>query len=134
MGNLIEFSHWLSSEIKKLGWNAADLSRRSGVAPAQISRILNKERGVGPDSCLAIARALGIPPVEVFRRAGLLPGDFEVGDDLVEFIAQTRSIAESLTTAERKELLELAYLFYRQAKQRRERKCCNNSTPAPTMS
>ncbi|MCD4738336.1 MAG: helix-turn-helix transcriptional regulator [Anaerolineae bacterium] len=129
MGNLIEFSEWLGKEIKSRGWSAANLSRRSGVASAQISRILNRERGIGPDSCLAIARALGVPPVEVFRRAGLLPGNFEVGA-LSDFTTRVRGVAESMTPAEREELLELVYLFYRQAKERRQRSSSNHSAAA----
>lgn len=30
-------------------------------------------RGIGPETCEAIAHALDIPPVEVFQAAGILP-------------------------------------------------------------
>jgi transcriptional regulator with XRE-family HTH domain len=130
MGNLVDFSEWLKSEMDKRGWNSADLSRRSGVYPAQISRILNKERGIGPESCLAFARALGVPPVEVFRRAGLLPGDVDVGN-VGEFIMEMRGIAESLTPKEREQLLEMMYLFYRQARERREQYHVGDTAPDP---
>ena len=68
-----EFSVWLQAELEHRGWDQAELARRSEVTPAQISRILSQTRRPGPDACLAIARALRVPPEEVFRRAGLLP-------------------------------------------------------------
>lgn len=73
MGNLIEFAEWLKKEMEKRGLRQVDLARRTGIGTGQISRILNMERGVGPESAVAIARALKIPPETVFRKAGLLP-------------------------------------------------------------
>jgi len=75
MVNIIGFSEWLQKELDRRDWRPADLVRHGGIASSQLSRILNRERGVGPEVCVAIARALGIPPETVFREAGLLPPD-----------------------------------------------------------
>lgn len=67
------FTEWLQREMEKRGWNQAELSRRSGVTTAQVSRINTGEQRPGPTVCRAFARALQLPPEEVFRRVGLLP-------------------------------------------------------------
>jgi transcriptional regulator with XRE-family HTH domain len=67
------FADWLREKLKKENWSQAELSRRSGVSPAQITRVISGERGLGEQSILAIAQALKLPPEEVFRAAGLLP-------------------------------------------------------------
>ncbi len=77
MVNIIGFAEWLQGELDKRGWKASDLARRGGTAPSQLSRILNKERGVGPEACREIARGLKLPPETVFRQAGLLPPDVD---------------------------------------------------------
>lgn len=68
-----DFGTWLTTQLETKGLSQADLSKKSGMSPAQISRLVNGVRGVGEDSILAIANALNIPPETVFRAAGLLP-------------------------------------------------------------
>jgi len=67
------FGEWLEQELENREWSRADLSRVSGVSEAQLSRIVNQSRNPGPDAATAIALALGIDPVIVFRKAELLP-------------------------------------------------------------
>lgn len=69
----LEFSDWLQSELKKRGWDQADLVKRSGISQSQVSRIMNGMRRPGPEATTSIAKALHIPTDEAFRRAGLLP-------------------------------------------------------------
>ena len=71
------FSGWLQEELKKRGMSQADLSRKSGLSTAAVSRIMGGSRGVGAEACTAIARALKLPPETVFRQAGLLPWEPE---------------------------------------------------------
>ncbi len=73
MATYNEFKEWIEQEMQKRGWRQADLARAGEMDPVTLNRILNMERKAGPDSCSAIARALGLPPEDVFRRAGLLP-------------------------------------------------------------
>lgn len=67
------FSEWLREQLKIRGWDQAELARRSGITPGQISRIITAMRQPGPDAVNGIATALRVPAEEVMRRAGLLP-------------------------------------------------------------
>jgi len=67
------FEEWLEVELKTRGWRRADLAREAGIADATLSRILLSTRKAGPQTCVALASALGYAPEYVFRRAGLLP-------------------------------------------------------------
>lgn len=68
----MEFANWLQNELNNRGWDQAELSRRSEITKAQISRVLVGDRSAGVDFCIAVARALGIPREEVFRARGWL--------------------------------------------------------------
>ena len=118
MGNLIEFAKWLESALSLRGWSAADLARFSGVAPAQISRILNGERGVGPDSCIAIARAFELPPEDIFRRAGLLP-ELPAGSD-ARYLQELRDLMGRLSVEEREDILAYVKWRYQRAQEKRQ--------------
>jgi transcriptional regulator with XRE-family HTH domain len=67
------FGDWLREELKDRGMSQKDLAVRSGITPAQISRIISGSRGAGEESLSAIARALKLPLETVFRAAGILP-------------------------------------------------------------
>ena len=70
---MTNFPDWLVAELEKRSMSPAELARSSQKASAVISRILNGERSPAPETLEAIARALKLPPEEVFRAAGLLP-------------------------------------------------------------
>ena len=67
------FGDWLKKCLDEREITQYQLSQRTGISPSHINRIISGERGVGEKSMLAIARALQIPPEEVYRRFGLLP-------------------------------------------------------------
>jgi transcriptional regulator with XRE-family HTH domain len=67
------FTEWLMEELNRRDWTPAALANKAGINAGSLSHILNKNRNPGPEVCVSIARALNIPPEEVFRRAGLLP-------------------------------------------------------------
>lgn len=67
------FVEWLQAELKTRDWTQADLARRSRVSQTHLSRIMNDMRKPGPDALVSIARALRIPPEDVFRQAGIIP-------------------------------------------------------------
>lgn len=89
------FVKWLQAELNERDWSQADLARRSRVSQTHLSRIMNEMRRPGPDALVGIARALHIPPEEVFRHAGLIPPsaahltpkDQQMFADLIEKIA-----------------------------------------------
>src|SRR5512145_1195907 len=70
--NNLEFSQWLRKQLIDKKFSQADLSRKSGISEAHISRAISGS-SVGEEFCRAIARALGYPAETVFRAAGLLP-------------------------------------------------------------
>ncbi len=72
MSTNTDFPEWLQERLKLRDMTQADLARESGLTSAAISRIMNGSRRPGPDACRAIAKALEMEEVDVFRQAGLL--------------------------------------------------------------
>lgn len=69
------FGGWLLEEIEKRGLSQSDLVRMAGISRGTLSNIISGTRGVGNESMVAIANALKISPITIFRKAGLLPDD-----------------------------------------------------------
>lgn len=93
--------------LKKRGLSQSELSERSNVSPAQISRIVNDERGASLETLLSIADALGIRRDDMLRAAAGLPAHKENDDEWVEEMNHkiklvpkgARSIAEKMLDA-----------------------------------
>jgi transcriptional regulator with XRE-family HTH domain len=68
-----DFAEWLHQELDRRALNPSELARRARVSQSTVSLVLNEQKGPGPKLCRGIARALDLPPEDVFRRAGLLP-------------------------------------------------------------
>lgn len=66
------FDEWILDELRKREWTPATLAKKSGINAGSLSHILNGSRNPGPDSCIAIADAFGVPREEVFRVVGWL--------------------------------------------------------------
>ena len=49
------------------------MAKRARISDGAISRIMSGSRNAGEETIKAIARALKLPPEQVFRAAGLLP-------------------------------------------------------------
>jgi transcriptional regulator with XRE-family HTH domain len=77
------FSNWLQKELAKRDWSQADLSKRSGLHRAIISKVLLGSSMPTPETLESIARGLGMSPETVYRAAGLLPSQPEA-DEMVE--------------------------------------------------
>jgi transcriptional regulator with XRE-family HTH domain len=99
-----EFANWLLEELGRRGWDQSELARQSRVTTAQISRIFSGERRAGPAACRAIARAMHLPPEEVFRRAGLLPRARELPEGAEELL----HLYGDLEEGDRRRLLAIA--------------------------
>lgn len=106
------FQEWLEEKLREMGWKPADLARAANIRYATLSRILNGQRNAGPDVCLAVARALKVPPEKVFRRAGLLPPLPASEDDAT--LKELQDIAQQLSLEKRREVLEYARWRYEQ--------------------
>lgn len=73
MFTMENFGDWLIEQLRIRNISQAELARVSGVSKGTVSNLINGTKGAGQDSLTAIARALRLPPEEVFRRAGILP-------------------------------------------------------------
>lgn len=67
------FTEWLLEEMGRQKMSQQSLAQKSGITPAQVSRIISGQRGMGEKSLTAIAHALKLPPDLVFEKAGILP-------------------------------------------------------------
>jgi len=97
------FSSWLLNELTSRGWSQAELARRAGVSRTAISDVISEKHYAGFELCVAIARALNLPPETVFRAAGLLP---PVTPD-TEYAEQILHLLRQLSPQEQEEILEL---------------------------
>lgn len=101
--NKMEFADWLRSEIEKQGLTIADVAARGGSNPPTIWRIIRGERAAGVDSVIAIAKGLGVSPLEVFGRL--------IGQPLSERTAKEEKLIylfDRLDGDKRQELLNFA--------------------------
>jgi transcriptional regulator with XRE-family HTH domain len=80
------FSDWLTSKLADEGLKPADLAKRMGKDPSVISRFLSGERLPATETIVEIARALRVPPEEVFRAAVGLPPKGESTEKLDEAV------------------------------------------------
>jgi transcriptional regulator with XRE-family HTH domain len=101
MFSMDNFGEWLVAELERRDLTQSDLSRMSGLSRGTLSNIVSSTRGRGPSSLLAIAKALKLPPEQVFRTAGLLPPALK-SDEETERIVYEMS---DLTPQEKEEVL-----------------------------
>ncbi len=66
------FSTWLQKELGRRDWSQAELSERSGIHRAIISKIILGSSMPMPETLDALAKGLGLSPTLVFQKAGLL--------------------------------------------------------------
>jgi transcriptional regulator with XRE-family HTH domain len=113
------FITWLNSELSHLGWNNNDLAQRANVTPSAISMVLSGQRQPGVDFCKGLARALKMPAVEVFRKAGLLPPAAPDPEEDPSF-SELLSYMRRLSAEDRRDVLNYALFRYRQSLASRE--------------
>jgi transcriptional regulator with XRE-family HTH domain len=69
----INFGQWLQFEREKRNWSQSDLARLTGLHRQIINKTENGVSMPAVETYLALAKAFGISPVSIFRKAGLLP-------------------------------------------------------------
>lgn len=106
-----DFVEWLQQEIDARNWRPADLARAAGIYASTLAKILQRERRVGADVCLSLARRLTLPPETVFRKAGLLPDLPASGDDRTVY--EIQEIARRLSPALREDVRDYALWRYK---------------------
>ena len=79
-----QFAMWLRTELEKRDWVAARLARESGITRGALSHIFSGERKPGLDLLRGVARALGLPLVDVLRAAGMVDPSQDPADDSME--------------------------------------------------
>jgi transcriptional regulator with XRE-family HTH domain len=89
------FIDWLREEINIRKWSQAEFARQTKLSPAQITRLLNGERGVGEAGLNAISRALRLPAELVFEKAGLLPPKQELTPKKRELMERLKDAEEA---------------------------------------
>ena len=99
------FTEWLLEEMGRKNMSQQALAQKSGITPAQVSRIISGQRGLGEKSLKAIAHALNISPVTIFRKAGLLPEGGEQAS-----IEDWKHLLDQLTSVEQEEMREIAQM------------------------
>lgn len=117
------FPAWLLAELEKRNMSQADLARKSSVTAPQISRIISGSRGAEGRTLSAIAKALKLPPEEVYRAAGILPPEpFEK-----RLTNQITHLTNLLPPNEQQDILEFVKFRLRLSEQRGK-----NETRKPT--
>src|SRR4026209_2570890 len=67
------FVEWLRGQLRRRGWNAAELARRLKVPSGTISRWMTGERQPSSHSCDLLAAVLAVAPHLVLTLAGHRP-------------------------------------------------------------
>lgn len=106
------FGEWLETQMRERGLGVRELGRLSGVGTGTISRLLSESRGVGPDVCQKLARALGLPEIVVFVQAGLMSQTANT-EELT--LRELYAILSELPPAEQRAILAEARARYRGA-------------------
>jgi transcriptional regulator with XRE-family HTH domain len=101
---MVKFSEWLDAELKKKEWTRADLARHSHVRESTISMVYSGNRNVGLKLAKAIAEALSLPPITVFRAAGIT----EQEPEYIPLLDEWTAVFYELTQEDQQEILEIA--------------------------
>lgn len=115
-GALQTFAEWLKEELDNRGWTRAELARRSKLQEATFTYIFGG-RKPSPETCNAIAGALGIPSETVFRKAGLLPANPEDDEKLLNEVVEA---FKRLDINQRQAVLEYALFEFRRSRNKGE--------------
>ena len=98
VGQRIDFSEWLQTEMNKRGWTQSDLARSADLNRAVINKLLNGKSHAQPATLEAISRAFRIPIEITYRAAGLLP----INPDNDETIEEAIHVLKSIRSTQRK--------------------------------
>jgi transcriptional regulator with XRE-family HTH domain len=98
----MDLSEFVESEMRKRGWNQADLARFTGMTTGGVSMLLNRTRKPNPDTLIALAKAFTIPAETLFRVAGFLPEVTTIDSQKEELLY----LFDQLPEKEKKDLLK----------------------------
>jgi transcriptional regulator with XRE-family HTH domain len=100
-----KFQTWLMQQLQERDWSQADLSRKSNLTRQAIA---NYMAGRIPDekSLRQIARAFKLPPITVFRVAGILPAEPDADEWVEEMSDKITQIKDPTRREMAKKLLD----------------------------
>jgi transcriptional regulator with XRE-family HTH domain len=79
MAEEISFADWLTEQLHYKHMTQKDLADKAGLGKSTINKLVNRKiMRPDPRTYVAIAKALDISPITVFRIAGILPPDVEL--------------------------------------------------------
>lgn len=107
---------YLSRVMDERDLSPADITKRGGLSPSQVSKVLNRESPAGEKAIKSFAKALNLPVDDLYRRAGILP--LKPNDD--ETVSEIVHIYHLLNENNKDDLLD--YAKNRLTKQEREKK------------
>jgi len=113
-GQHLDFTEWLNTEVvEKRGWSFRQFADRAGSTIGTVSRVMNQHQEPSADFCHGVARALGLPPERVFRKAGLLPPHI-IGERDADRKNELLDYYESLRDEDRDTAVALIRILYEQ--------------------
>lgn len=86
------FGDWLLERLKEKDMSQAELARAADISRASISDVISGRRNIGNDLAVSIARALRIPPEQIFRAAGILPAEKEANVKVEQIVYEVEKM------------------------------------------
>ena len=100
-----DFGRWLQAEFDRRGWSRARFAADADISPNLVPSLLYRPTRPKADTCLAIARGLGLPLYRVLEAAGL-PWDGLAGIPCDDVRRQILARVERMTDKEAADLLK----------------------------
>jgi transcriptional regulator with XRE-family HTH domain len=103
----VTFSEWLLEQMKDRNLSQADLAKSTGLTRTAISSYVNQKRTQpDPSALLAIAKALHVSPINLFKIANLLPDDHSTEED--ERFSDWKEVLSKLNKRDQELLKQMA--------------------------
>lgn len=102
---------WITERMKAKGHNLAEAAREIDARDAAVKNIITRSKGLGKDLAPRIARYLEIDEAELFRIAGLAPGEVNADEGIYE--KQIRTLFRRATSQQKKQIVDVANIILR---------------------
>ena len=89
------FSPWILEQLESRDWSQAEHARRSGLSRTAISDVVSGNANAGYSLCIAIAKALELPPESVLRKAELLPPNPDIDEEIESILHEVEKLPKS---------------------------------------
>ena len=67
---MVDFQDWITKQIDDAGITKRELAERAGISASLVYAVTTEGRKASADFCVRVAPVLGIPTLELLRRAG----------------------------------------------------------------